>query len=129
LTFKPNPRFQPSSHEARVLNALAGSLWVNAREQRIAAIQGHLVHEVRFLGGFGGHLDQGGVFRVRTAEVAPGHWQIAALKVHMKGKALFFKTISVQQDESRTNFREVPNNWSLAQAAEMLSNPKASGPG
>ena len=62
---------------------------------------------------------------MRTAEVAPGHWRIGSLKVHMKAKALFFKTISVQQDESRTNFREAPNDWSLAQAAEMLSNPRA----
>ncbi|MGA7631388.1 MAG: hypothetical protein WCB11_11505, partial [Terriglobales bacterium] len=33
---------------------------------------------------------------------------------------LFFKTISVQQDEARSNFRQVPDDLTLAQAAEEL---------
>jgi hypothetical protein len=38
----------------------------------------------------------------------------------MRGKALFFKTISVQQDEMRSDFRRVPDNLTLAEAAEEL---------
>ncbi len=38
----------------------------------------------------------------------------------MHGKALFFKTISVQQNEIRSNFQRVPDNLTLAQAAEEL---------
>jgi hypothetical protein len=33
-------------------------------------------------------------------EVAQGYWEMALLHVDMKGKALFFKTISVQQNWS-----------------------------
>jgi hypothetical protein len=51
---------------------------------------------------------------------APGHWEITLLNVNMHGKALFFKTISVQQNEIRTDFQPMPDNVTLAQGAEEL---------
>jgi hypothetical protein len=67
-----------------------------------------------------GHLDKGGEFQVKQSEVAPGHWEIDLLHINMHGKALFFKTVAVQQDEVRTNFQRVPDNLTLAEAAKEL---------
>lgn len=124
LLFTPNPAFHPSSHEASVFHSMAGHIWVNSGENRIAEIDGHLVKEVKFFGGLLGHLEKGGTFHVKQAEVAPGHWDITLLHVNMHGRALFFKTISVQQDETRSNFCLVPDNLTLAQAAEKLEKQK-----
>jgi hypothetical protein len=60
---------------------------------RVAEVVGRLTHEVKFGGGLLGHLDSGGDFDVKQAEVAPGFWELTVLNVHMKGKALFFRTI------------------------------------
>src|SRR5437879_1586538 len=38
------------------------------------------------------------------------HFISTLLKVQMKGKALFFKTIGVQQNYSRSDFRQVPDD-------------------
>jgi hypothetical protein len=38
----------------------------------------------------------------------------------MNGKALFFKTISVQQDETHSHFQQLPDNITLAQAGDLL---------
>jgi hypothetical protein len=38
----------------------------------------------------------------------------------MMGRALFFKTIAVQQNYQRSNFKPVPDNLTLVQGAEML---------
>jgi hypothetical protein len=38
----------------------------------------------------------------------------------MKGKALFFKTISVQQNELRDHFERVSDTLTLSQAADSL---------
>jgi hypothetical protein len=38
----------------------------------------------------------------------------------MKGKALFFETIGVQQNYTRSNFKRVPDDLTLAKAAKML---------
>jgi hypothetical protein len=52
--------------------------------------------------------------------VAPGYWEITLLHVNMHGKALFFKTIAVQENEIRTNFQQVPDSLTLSEAAEQL---------
>jgi hypothetical protein len=120
ILFRPNPSFHPSSHEDAVFHEMAGRIWINQREDRLAEIEGHLIEDVKFAGGLLGHLDKGGEFHVRQSEVAPGHWEIVLLHVNMNGKALFFKTIAVHEDEIRTNFLQVPDNLTLAEAAEEL---------
>lgn len=65
---------------------------------------------------------------VKQAEVAPGYWELTLLNVQMKGKALFFKTISVQQKYSRSSFKRVPDDLTIAQAAEILRTQVGSHP-
>jgi hypothetical protein len=118
VLFKPNPNFHPSSHEDAVFHAMEGRLWIKG--DRLAEIEGHLIRPVKFGGGLLGHLDQGGEFRIQQSEVEPGHWEITLLHVDMHGKALFFKTIGVQQNEVHYDFERVPNNLTLAEAAARL---------
>jgi hypothetical protein len=120
ILFQPNPNFRPSSHEAAVFHAMEGRIWIDEKENRLAEIEGHLIRPVKFYGGLLGHLDEGGTFNVKQSEVAPEHWEITLLRVNMHGKALFFKTISVQQNEIRSDFQPVPANITLAQASEEL---------
>jgi hypothetical protein len=121
LNFKPNPKFHPTSRQARVFRAMEGSIWVNAKEDRLAEIDGHLIQRVDFGGGILGHLDKGGEFHVTQSEVAPGHWEVTQIRVDMKGRVLFFKTIGVQENETRSNFHRVPDSLTLAEAAKRLS--------
>ena len=120
MTFKPNPGFRPSSREGKVLHEMAGEIWVNAKQQRLASINGQLMNPVKFAGGLLGHLEKGGLFAVKRAEIAPGHWELTEIAVNMRGKALLFKTISVQQKELHTNFQRVPDDLSLSDAAGLL---------
>ena len=121
LSFRPNPNFQPPSLEARVFHDMEGELWVDAKQERLAAMNGRLTGDVKFGGGLLGHLNKGGHFEVRQEEVAAGHWEMAAMAVDMKGKALFFKTINVQQTETRNDFQRVADDLTLTQAADILS--------
>lgn len=121
LTFRPNPNFQPPSPEARVLHCMEGEMTVDTRQERLAALNGHLMEDVKFGGGLLGHLDRGGKFEVRQTEVAPSHWEMTALKVNMKGKALLFKTIGVQETENHSDFHRLPDDLTLAEAAGILN--------
>lgn len=120
LTFKPNPKFHPDNHEAEVFHAMQGSIWLDAKQNRLAHISGRLMKEVKFFGGLLGHLDPGGTFDVKQGEVSPGYWELTMLNVEMNGKALFFKTISVRQEYRRSEFKLVPNDTTIAQGVEML---------
>jgi hypothetical protein len=120
MKFKPNPHFRPPSHEAAAFHAMEGVLWVNAKQKRLAEISGHLTRPVKFAGGLLGHLDAGGQFYVKQEEVEAGYWELAVLNVNLKGKALFFKTIGVQQKTERSRFRRVADDLTAAQGAKLL---------
>ena len=121
IRFKPNPAFQPSSREARMLHALEGEMLVEAKELRLATISGHLMQDVKFGAGLLGYLQKGGKFSVTRTKIGPGQWALTAMDVDMKGKALFLKTIAVQQKEYRTSFRKVTDDLTVADAANLLT--------
>jgi hypothetical protein len=120
LNFRPNPAYHASSREAQVFQEMEGTLTVDRKEERLVEINGKLMQEVKFFGGLLGHLDRGGSFDVRQARVGTNIWQVERLNVNMKGKALFFKTISVQQDETYSHFQQLPDDITLQEAADRL---------
>jgi len=119
LNFKPNPAFRPSGHEAEVFHHMEGTLVLDLKEKRLAEINGRLDSAVKFGGGLLGHLDKGGTFVVKQQEVGSGVWEVTTLNVQMNGKALFFKTITVRQKESDSEFKAVPQSVTIQQAAVM----------
>ena len=120
LNFRPNPTFQPPSLEARVFHGMEGEMTVDARQERLVVLKGHLMEDVKFGGGLLGHVNRGSTFEVGQTEVIPGHWEMTALHVDMKGKALLFKTIEVQVAENHSDFHRVPDDLTLQEAADIL---------
>src|SRR6266699_1420207 len=120
LTFKPNPAFRPPSREGKVLHEMAGEIWVDAKQQRLVSINGQLMNEVKCAGGLWVRHEEGGQFSVKRAEVAPAHWEVTEMAVNMRGKALLFKTISVQQKELHQNFERVRDDLTMSDAAALL---------
>ena len=120
LRFFPSPDFHPSGRPAQVLRHLEGHLLVDAKQKRLAEIDGQLTSEVKFGWGLLGHLGKGGTFLVKQQDVGSGHWELTAMDVEMNGKALFFKTISVRENETCTDFRQLPDDINAAKAFELL---------
>jgi hypothetical protein len=121
LRFTPNPQFQPAGHAVQVFHHMEGTMLLDPEQKRLAAINGTLTSEVKFFAGLLGHLDKGGTFAVTQQEVSPHLWEVTTMHVHMRGKALFFKTIDAQEDETYSDFRPVPSDTTLHQAAELLT--------
>lgn len=123
LNFKPDPHFDPPNMEARVFSDMAGQVVVSKAENRIRSMRGTMVDDVKILGGIIGKLHKGGTFQVEHREVAPNHWQLTELHVHIAGHILFnFKTIGSQEDEYKTDFKISPAK-TLQQAWEILNPP------
>jgi hypothetical protein len=121
LTFRPNPNFDPTSLEAWVFHGMEGEMTVDIKQERLVALSGHLMRDVKFGARLLGHLDKGSKFEVKQTEIAPDQWEITFLNVDMKGKALLFKTISVQETENHSDFHGVPDDLTLAGAAAILN--------
>lgn len=118
--FTPNLAYHPRSREAQVFHYMEGTIWFDPTEKRLARISGRLTSEVKFGGGILGHLAKGGTFVVEQEEVGRGNWELKRLDVDMNGTVLFFKTVSVIQKVLNSDFKPVPSNTTLRQAAEML---------
>jgi hypothetical protein len=121
LSFRPNPSFHAPSLEARVFHDMEGEMWIDRKQERLAGFDGHLTQAVKFGFGVLGHLDKGGHFEVRQAEVVPGHWDMTTLNLEMTGKALLFASIGVQKKENHQDFHRVPDDLTLTQAADILN--------
>jgi Tfp pilus assembly protein PilN len=119
LAFRPDPNFEPRTLEARVLSAMGGQVVVDRSQNRIYAIRGSLLADVKFGFGILGRLQQGGTFEVERREIAPHHWQMVSSRVHITGHALLFKTIGQQEDDTHTDFKPSPCQ-TLQQAWEYL---------
>jgi hypothetical protein len=120
LAFRPNPKFDPPTREAKVFHTMAGTLLIDAKTMRLRRLSGHLIDNVNFGFGILGKLKKGGTFEVDQADVGGGHWEVTKLDVHINGRALFFATIQEQQHEVMTGFQQVPPGTNLVRAAEML---------
>lgn len=122
LHFKPDPNFDPPNFEAKVFAAMEGDMAVNTKQLRIASLKGRLTQDVKIWGGVLGQLNSGGTFDVERRETGGGVWQITETHVHIKGHALIFKTISEQEDDVKSQFRELPQDITLQQAKNDLLN-------
>ena len=121
LHFKPDPKFHAPNREARVFASMEGDMAVNEAQHRIVSLKGKLIRDVKFGGGLFATLKAGGTFDVERREVGRNEWQITETHVHIQGHALFFKSISEQEDNEKSRFKRLPDDISFQQAeAELL---------
>jgi hypothetical protein len=120
LHFAPDPSFHPPTWESRVFAAMEGEMTVDDAQHRIVSLKGRLIHDVKFGYGLLGELKAGGSFDVERRETGGGEWQITQTHVHIDGHALLFKSISEDEDEEKSNFVQLPEYTSFAEAERRL---------
>jgi hypothetical protein len=120
LKFQPNPSYQPPSHLEQVLVGMRGILVIDTTARRIARIDASLFREVSFGWGILGHLNPGGRFLVEQRDVGNGCWELSRMTLAFTGKILLFKSLSINSDETFSDFRSVPADTTFAQGVEML---------
>jgi hypothetical protein len=120
LHFEPDPKFHPPTLEAKVFSGMVGDVVIDNQQLRIRSMSGRLVHEVTFGGGLLGRLKEGSSFALEQSQTAPSLWQLTALHVHLVGSALLFKSVSLEEDDERTNFELQSANETLDQAGELV---------
>lgn len=125
LSFRPNPAFVPSGYDARIVHALTGTMTVDLRNKRLMDIRGVISQPVAIGFGLLGSVSPGGTFEIHRCQVSPHHWKTDLVDIHVQGKLLMLKSLARDQHETRSGFRRVPQNISLAQADQLLSQAAA----
>jgi len=122
LSFKAKPGWTAPTHETRVLEGMQGDMVIDKSAGRIAEINGELFKDVDFGWGILGRLFKGGKFIIHQADVG-GKWQETQERLQFNGKILMVKNLTIDSNETMTDFRPVPSNVTTAQALQMLQNP------
>jgi hypothetical protein len=119
IKFRPNPDYTPPTYEARIIHSLAGTIFIDPEQKRLAKVSGQLVGRVDFGYGLLGRVDSG---TVEFGRVAVGHqqWKTAMISVHFSGRIVFFKTLNKDQYERRSDFHAVSSDLSLPAAKAIL---------
>jgi hypothetical protein len=99
---------------------MKGYLLIDVPEKRIAQINAILDKDVGFGWGILGHLDRGGRFLVQLADVGDRQWEITRMELSMTGKILLVKKLSIQSNDTFSDFHPVPSDLTFAQGVELL---------
>jgi hypothetical protein len=121
IAFRPNPAFVPQTYQARIVHALTGTMIVDLPLKRAIDMSGSVADRVDFGYGLLGHVEKGSSFHIHRHQVSATHWKTDLIETHVKGKVLLVKSLSKDQRETRSDFRPVPGDTTLAQAKEMLN--------
>jgi hypothetical protein len=125
LKFRPNPNYNPPTRVEQVLTGMSGELLIDAKQKRIAEIDGTLQKDVGFGWGILGHLDEGGHFLVQQAVVEDHTWDITRMQLAFTGKILLIKKLNIQSTDIFFDFHPVPANLTFAQGVELLKKQAA----
>jgi hypothetical protein len=123
LAFKAKPGWSAPTRETRVLEGMDGDMLVDQTAGRIAEINGELFKDVDFGWGILGRLFKGGKFIIHQSDVGEGKWEETQERLQFNGKVLMLKNLTIDSNETMTDFRPVPSNITTAQALQMLQNP------
>jgi hypothetical protein len=118
--FRPDPKFQPSSRQALILEGMAGELWVDPSAQRMVKIDGMLIKDVTIGWGILARLNKGGRFLMEQSEGPDGAWHQKLLSVDFDGTELIFKGLHVHERLIRCCYERVPDKLTMAEAVHML---------
>jgi hypothetical protein len=119
FTFQTKPDFEPASYQERVAREMTGTVSVRRPDDRLCTLEATIVRPVDFGFGVIGHIDQGGHFSIDRKQIDAKNWKSARIAVHVNGRILMLKSLAQDQETVRTQIRIVPQNLTLAQAAQL----------
>jgi hypothetical protein len=98
---------------------MSGELWIDAVQERVARLEGHLQQDTNYGFGILGKLDKGGWIVLEQAEVGAGQWRIARFQIKMELRILF-KEKSFDSVQEMTQYAPLPANLDYRKAIQML---------
>ena len=119
FTFKPNPSFDPPDIETQALTSMTGEIWIDAAQERVARLEGHLEQDTNYGWGILGKLNKGGWLVIEQADVGERQWRIVHVQLQMNLRVLF-KNKSFDTVEEMTQYAPLPVGLSYVQAIQML---------
>jgi hypothetical protein len=119
MTFRPNPGYQPTGIEERILHNMAGRLVIDAQQLRLVRMEFHLTQDVPIGFGLLANVQTGTNF-ISDREQIDGRWHTMHVATVVHAKAMVFKSVDLNLDLHRSAFQSLDRDLSVPEAAELL---------
>jgi hypothetical protein len=118
--FRPDPAYKAQSVEQRVLHAMSGTILVDQQTMQLHRIEGKMPADLSLGYGLLGTIHAGSSFSTTHALEPGGDWKNALVDTEIEGKAMLFKEIGKKEHVVHSEFKQLQQDMSVAQAVEML---------
>jgi hypothetical protein len=93
--FEPNPEFQPHKLAEKVVQKLAGVVWVDEKAHDVARLEAYFVGDVKIAGGLLANLQKGTSFVFEQAFINNEVWLPTYMEGHIGARVLLLKGFKV----------------------------------
>jgi hypothetical protein len=93
--FEPNPEFKPHKLEEKVVQKLAGVVWVDERAHDVARLEAYFVGDVKIAGGLLASVQKGTSFIFEQAFINNEVWLPTYMEGHLGARVLLVKGFKV----------------------------------
>jgi hypothetical protein len=120
--FEGNPEYKPKKLAERVVQQLAGVVWVDEKAHDVARLEAYFVKDVRFGGGLLANLQKGTSFVFEQAFLNNEVWLPTYEEAHIGARVLLLKGFKVNEVTRYSDYRrfniETLSNISKPKAAD-----------
>ena len=128
--FEPNPEFKAHKLVEKVVQKLAGVVWIDEKAHDVARLEAYFVGDMRFAGGLLANLEKGTSFVMEQAYVNNEVWLPTYQEAHVGVRVLLLKGIKVNavtrySDYKKFNVETLSTIAKPKRAAEAPADPPA----
>jgi hypothetical protein len=95
--FEGNPEYKPKKMAEKIVQQLAGVVWIDERQHEVARLEAYFVKDFRFGGGLVANLQKGTSFIFEQAFVNNEVWLPTYTEVHVGVRVLLVKGLKVNE--------------------------------
>lgn len=118
--FEGNPEYQPKNLAERVVQQLAGVVWVDEKAHDVARLEAYFVKDVRFGGGLLANLQKGTSFVFEQAYLNNEVWLPTYEEAHIGARVLLLKGFKVNEVTRYSDYHRFN-----VETLSTISKPKA----
>lgn len=104
--FEPNPEFKPHKVEEKVVQKLAGVVWVDEKAHDVARLEAYFVGDVKLAGGLLASVQKGTSFVFEQAFINNEVWLPTFMEAHIGARVLLVKGFKVNVATRYSDYRK-----------------------
>ncbi len=121
--FEPNPDFKAHKLEERVVQKLAGVVWIDEKAHDVARLEAYFVGDMKFAGGLVANLQKGTSFVMEQQFINDEVWLPTYLEAHVGVRVLLVKGFKVNEVTKYSDYKRFN-----VETLSSISKPKEAQP-